>query len=225
MTESDPAGTNYVLEEWCIAEQPALWAAFANYEQRLSSNQTVDQPHQPESQWPPLSNGLDADSTRCRGGDVSTNAGAIGGVQLQYATDAGFGTGNPSKGVASEKNASGDYAQPSPRWTSPRRWPTPPSCPTAPISSTSTASGPNVYNPSTYSYLLSPATGWQAAKGAVMSAFVNYALTLGQQKSPSFGYASLGLSLERWGVDEVSQTSPVRWRRRQPSRRPTPAVT
>ena len=30
-----------------------------------------------------------------------------------------------------------------------------------------------------------------------MSAFVNYVLTLGQQKSPSIGYASLGLSLER----------------------------
>ena len=34
VTESDPAGTNFVLEEWCIAEQPALWAAFANYEQQ-----------------------------------------------------------------------------------------------------------------------------------------------------------------------------------------------
>ena len=29
VTESDSAGTNYVLEEWCIDEQPALWAAFA----------------------------------------------------------------------------------------------------------------------------------------------------------------------------------------------------
>ena len=32
MTESDTAGTNYVLEEWCIAEQPNLWAAFAKPE-------------------------------------------------------------------------------------------------------------------------------------------------------------------------------------------------
>ena len=30
VTESDSAGTNFVLEEWCIDEQPALWAAFAN---------------------------------------------------------------------------------------------------------------------------------------------------------------------------------------------------
>ena len=52
--------------------------------------------------------------------------------------------------------------------------------------------GPNVYNPSTYSYLLTQTTGWQPAKGAVMSGFVNYALTLGQQESPRFGYAASG---------------------------------
>ena len=28
VTESDSAGTNYVLEEWCIDEQPAFWADF-----------------------------------------------------------------------------------------------------------------------------------------------------------------------------------------------------
>ncbi len=32
-----------------------------------------------------------------------------------------------------------------------------------------------------------------------MSEFVNYVLTLGQTKSPKFGFASLGLSLERYG--------------------------
>ena len=45
--------------------------------------------------------------------------------------------------------------------------------------------GPHVYNPSTYSYLLTPTTGWSPSKGATMSAWVNYALTLGQQKAPS----------------------------------------
>ena len=29
ITESDPAGTNFVLEEYCIDEQPAVWAAYA----------------------------------------------------------------------------------------------------------------------------------------------------------------------------------------------------
>ena len=33
VTESDSAGTNYVLEEWCIDEQPTLWAAFVHQQE------------------------------------------------------------------------------------------------------------------------------------------------------------------------------------------------
>jgi phosphate transport system substrate-binding protein len=207
VTESDPAGTNYVLEEWCIAEQPALWASFANYENSLAGNQVAISAHNPESQWPALSNGLDADSTAATASDIQNNPGAIGGVQLQYATDAGFGLGNVAKGVAAEKNASGAYALP-----------TPPDVASALAYATQLPNGthqlnfnglgPHVYNPSTYSYLLTPAAGWQPAKGAVMSAFVNYVLTLGQSRAPSFGYASLGLSLERYGIDAVTQDVP-----------------
>ena len=41
-----------------------------------------------------------------------------------------------------------------------------------------------------------------------MSQFVNYVLTLGQQAAPKFGYASLGLSLERYGIDQVIANVP-----------------
>ena len=41
-----------------------------------------------------------------------------------------------------------------------------------------------------------------------MSQFVNYVLTLGQQKAPSFGYASLGLSLEQYGINAVQHNVP-----------------
>ena len=68
--------------------------------------------------------------------------------------------------------------------------------------------GSHVYNPSTYSYLLTPSTGWNAAKGAVMSQFANYALTIGQQKATEIGYASLGLSLEQYGVNAMKQKVP-----------------
>ena len=86
--------------------------------------------------------------------------------------------------------------------------------------------GPHVYNPSTYSYLLTPTTGWSPSKGDTMSQFVNYVLTLGQQTAPSFGYASLGLSLEQYGVNAVQKpTCPARSRRRRRNSRPTPAVT
>jgi len=207
VTESDPAGTNYVLEEWCIDEQHALWAAFANYENSNPGNQVSISPNNPESQWPALSNGLDADSTAAVASDVSSNPGAIGAVQLQYAVDAGFDKGNPSQAVASEYNASGQYAQPTSVDTaSALAYAT--QLPNGTHQLNFNGLGPHVYNPSTYSYLLTPAAGWQASKGAVLSAFVNYALTLGQQKSPSFGYASLGLSLERYGIDAVTQDVP-----------------
>jgi len=68
--------------------------------------------------------------------------------------------------------------------------------------------GPNVYNPSTYSYLLTPTKGWSTSKGDTMSQFVNYVLTLGQQAAPKFGYATLGLSLERYGIDQVIANVP-----------------
>jgi hypothetical protein len=68
--------------------------------------------------------------------------------------------------------------------------------------------GPHVYNPSTYSYLITPTTGWDSGKGASLSAFVNYALTLGQQKATEIGYASLGLSLEQYGVSAVKSNVP-----------------
>ena len=41
-----------------------------------------------------------------------------------------------------------------------------------------------------------------------MSQFVNYTLTLGQQVAPKFGYATLGLSLERYGIDQVIANVP-----------------
>ena len=121
--------------------------------------------------------------------------------------DAGFGTGNPAKGVASVLNASGDYAQPTPVYVaSALAYAT--QLPNGTHQLNSGGAGPHVYNPSTYSYLLTPTAGWQTSKGAVMSGFVNYVLTLGQAKSPSFGYASLGLSLERYGIDAVTADVP-----------------
>ena len=41
-----------------------------------------------------------------------------------------------------------------------------------------------------------------------MSQFVDYVLTLGQKSAPSFGYASLGLSLEQYGINAVQKNVP-----------------
>ena len=139
--------------------------------------------------------------------NVVNNAGAIGAVQVNYANDSGFTGSDPAKGVAAVQNASGKFTLP-----------TPVNVASALAYATQQANGthqlnfnglgPNVYNPSTYSYLLTPTKGWSPPKGATMSQFVNYVLTLGQQAAPKFGYATLGLSLERYGIDQVIANVP-----------------
>ena len=211
VTESDTAGTNYVLQEWCIDEQPALWAAFFHQEQTQPGGITDGVPlaaSSPTSNWPGiLPNGLDDSNTTSVAGDVAVNPGAIGAVQLQYAVDDGFTGSDPSKSVASVKNASGDYTQPTPvDVASALAYAT--QLPDGTHKLDFDGVGPHVYNPSTYSYLLTPTTGWPSSKGAVMSAFVNYVLTLGQQGAPKIGFASLGLSLERYGINAVTADVP-----------------
>jgi hypothetical protein len=212
VTESDSAGTNYVLEEWCIDEQPQIWADFVNAQETQSGGVTDGvalSKTSPNSNWPGIQGGLDTQATTTVAGDVATSPGAIGAVQVKYATDLpGFGGSDPSKGVALVQNASGAYTSPKDAV----------GVASALAYATQQANGthllnfnglgPYVYNPSTYSYLLTPTTGWSPTKGQTMSNFVNYALTLGQKGAPSIGYASLGLSLEQYGVNAVTTNVP-----------------
>jgi LPXTG-motif cell wall-anchored protein len=208
ITESDPAGTNFVLEEYCIDEQPAVWAQYAkNVSGSPPPSGVPISATTPGSNWQAPGNGYDEQSTSAVASNVVNNPGAIGAVQENYATDSGFTGSNPAKAVAQMQNASGKFTLP-----------TPANVASALAYATQQANGthqlnfnglgPNVYNPSTYSYLLTPTKGWAVAKGATLSQFVNYVLTLGQQAAPKFGYASLGLSLERYGIDQVIANVP-----------------
>ncbi len=133
--------------------------------------------------------------------------GSIGPVQLQYATDAGFGTGNPAKGVASVLNASGDYAQP-----------TPVDVASALAYATQLANGTHqlelrrrwASRVQPIHLQLSPHTdrGLAGSQGCGDERIRELRADLGQQKSPSIGYASLGLSLERYGIDAVTADVP-----------------
>lgn len=203
VTESDPAGTNFVLEEYCIAEQPAVWAQYAHNEQGFPPPSGVPiSPTVAGSNWEAPSNGLDESSTSAVASNVVNTTGAIGPVQVNYATDSGYTGSDPAHAVAQVQNASGKFTLPSPvNVASALAYATQLSNGTHQLNFNGL--GPNVYNPSTYSYLLTPTTGWSAAKGDTMSQFVNYVLTLGQQQAPKRGYATLGLSLERYGIDEV----------------------
>jgi ABC-type phosphate transport system substrate-binding protein len=210
VTESDSAGTNYVLEEWCIDEQPALWAAFVHNQDTQSGGVTDGvalSATSPNSNWPGIQGGLDDQTTTAVASDVATNPGGIGAVQVQYAIDLGFDQSDPAKGVAEVQNASGDYTLPTPvDVASALAYAT--QLPNGTHVLNFNGIGAHVYNPSTYSYLLTPTTGWSTSKGATMSSYVNYVLTLGQQEAPKFGYASLGLSLEQYGVNAVTLDVP-----------------
>ena len=117
VTESDSAGTNYVLEEWCIDEQPALWAAFVAAQEAQSGGPTdgvAISATSPNSNWPGIKGGLDDQSTTAVTNDVVNNPGGIGAVQVKYAQDTGFYGTDPTKNVALVKNSTGDYTPPSP---------------------------------------------------------------------------------------------------------------
>jgi phosphate transport system substrate-binding protein len=211
VTESDSAGTNYVLEEWCIDEQPALWAAFVKAQDSQQGGPTDGvtlSATAPESNWPGIKGGLDDQTTTAVAGNVADNSGAIGAVQVQYAKDDGFDGTDPTKNVALVKNASGDYTGPTPVYDVSSALAYASQLPNGTHQLNFNGLGAHVYNPSTYSYLLTPTTGWAAAKGDTMSQFVDYVLTLGQQAAPSFGYASLGLSLEQYGINAVQKNVP-----------------
>ena len=211
MTESDSAGTNYVLEEWCIDTQPAIWAAFASAQDSQSGGPTDGvqiSATAPNSNWPGIQGGLDDNNTTAVASDVATNAGAIGAVQVKYADDeSGFGGTDPTKNVASVKNASGDYTLPSPvdvasalAYASQL----PDGTHKAEFFGRRTAR----LQPLDVQLLVDTNDEVVVLKGETMSNFVNYVLTLGQQIAPSFGYASLGLSLEQYGVNAVTTNVP-----------------
>ena len=103
VTESDSAGTNYVLEEWCIDEQPALWAAFVHAQETQSGGPTdgvAISATSPNSNWPGVQGGLDDQSTTAVASDVANNPGAMGAVQVKYAEDDNFYGTNPAQNVA-----------------------------------------------------------------------------------------------------------------------------
>ena len=201
VTESDPAGINLTMEQYCIDEQPAAWAQYAQNMEALG----VPPSGVPISattagaNWEATGNGYDEQSSSAVASNVASDGGAIGFVEENYATNEGFSGSNPARGVAAVENASGDFTLPTP------------------VDATSTLAyattqsdglvqfnfdgiGPNVYNPSMVSYLLTPTTGWSLSKGDTMSQFVDFALTLGQQEALKFGYASLGQNLEQYGL-------------------------
>ncbi len=187
-----------------------------NYPVGRAGRRRGHQPNGPELQLAGRHNGLDQDRAPAAWPAPSPpSAGAIGAVQVKYATDLGFGPTTPPKGVASVLNASGKYTQPTPvDVASALAYATQLDNGTHKLNFNGI--GPNVYNPSTYSYLLARTTGWNPAKGAVLSALRQ----LRPHARPT-GVAGLRLRLARplaravTGSRRCSPTSLVRCRSRR----------
>ena len=98
VTESDPAGTNYVLEEYCIDEQPAVWAQYAkNMAGTPPPSGVAISATTPGSNWEAPGNGYDEQTTSAVASTVANTSGSIGPVQENYAIDSGFTGSNPAQ--------------------------------------------------------------------------------------------------------------------------------
>ena len=202
VTRQDPAGTNFVLQEYCIHEQPDLWKAFINSVSHLTGQVGDLSTTEPRSDWPLFSKAIPVTGSATAADTVASpsNNGYVTAVETAYAIQR-------HTPVASVKNASGDYTQPTAvDVASALAYATQQSDGTHVLNFDGV--GPHVYNPSTYSYLIAPTTGFNSQKGHDLSAFGFYALTIGQQRASEIGYASLGLSLEQFGVQRIQANIP-----------------
>ena len=105
--------------------------------------------------------------------------------------------------VASVENASGDFVQPTPDNVSGAlAYASGQSNGIQPLNFA--GAGCNVYNPSTYSYLLARTDGsYGDAYGQALGGFINYVLTIGQKLAPFIDYPTIGLSLEQYGIQRA----------------------
>jgi ABC-type phosphate transport system substrate-binding protein len=194
VVRSDPAGTNFVLEEYCIQLHNDLYARFAA---AVSKATSTDYPDEPTSNWPILSPIVAAQGSEGAADSVAAvnNDGYITAVETGYATQRHLP-------VAAVKNDTGAYVLPSDAAVA-----------TALSFARQQPDGTHVldfkpgsasaYNPSTYSYLLVRVAGADPAKGAAVTGFAEYCLTIGQSHASQLSYASIGRSLILYGLDRL----------------------
>ena len=182
VVRSDGSGTSYFFSQYCIDLVPDVWKKFAA-EQGIANG--------PTSSWPTNF----ASSRGANGSDGCANlvANPVTGKDSITAVEAGFALqrGMPN---AFMKNNSGAYVQPTFGAVTAAL-----SFATAGADGTQKlnfrAPGASLYNPSSYSYLIAPTTGFSPAKGKTIAAYVQYSVLDGQKKANSLGYAALPTNL------------------------------
>ncbi len=182
VVRSDGSGTSYFFSQYCIDLMPDVWKKFAS-EQGIANG--------PTSFWP--QNFGQARGANGSDGCANLVANPVTGESSITAVEAGFALqrGMPN---AFMKNNAGAYVQPTFQAV------------TAALAFATTnadgtqklnfrAPGAALYNPSSYSYLIAPTTGFSPEKGKTIAAYVQYSVLDGQKKANSLGYAALPTNL------------------------------
>ena len=204
LARNDPAGTSYVFMQFCIADAPDVWGAAINWCIQWCPTKSNDAhpqflDSQPHSLWPQPCN--------CLNGDADANANTvasplIGEGDVTY-VETGFAKvrGFP---VASIRNSSGAYTQPTAADVN-----------EALAFATTAGDGtlrlafdaprPDVYFPSTYSYILVPTSSIDPAKGSVLARFLDHGVTDSQAEAELLGYAPLACGIVNSALDNIAR--------------------
>jgi len=194
VVRSDGSGTSYFFSQYCIDLVPAVWKQFAT-EQGIANQAT--------SFWP--QNFGQARGANGSDGCANLVANPVTGESSITAVEAGFAQqrGMPN---AFMKNNSGAYVQPTfGAVTAALGFATANSDGTQKLNFR--APGAGLYNPSSYSYLIAPTTGFSPAKGKTIAAYIQYSVLDGQKKANSLGYAALPTNLVALALN-AAQTIP-----------------
>jgi phosphate transport system substrate-binding protein len=147
-----------------------------------------------EVNWP---TGIGAQGNDGVAGGVKQTDGAVGYVELNYATQTGLAS-------AKVKNADGNFVAGSTAGVTAAAEAAAPDFPAdfrqAPIIN---GAGPDTYPIASYTYLLIPVDWSDAAKAQAMVAFTYWALTDGQSAEDALGYAPLPAPIQQKSLDEL----------------------
>jgi ABC-type phosphate transport system substrate-binding protein len=201
VVRSDSAGTSYVLSEYCIATAPEVWRAFIA---RVVAARTAAEEEflrgRPTSVWPELSGLIKAFASE---GIATTVAGSSSGRSTIAYLEAGYSVklGLPTAFV---RNGAGEFTPPNPQGSTAGLSDAIPQ-PDGTFRPQYGGLDPSAYVPSTYAYVIAQTTGFDPAKGAVLGAILNYAVTKGQERAVPLGYSRLPPVLVDLALDRIQQ--------------------
>jgi phosphate transport system substrate-binding protein len=199
VVRSDRSGTSYVLSEFCIARAGGVWNQFKSFitAGNFGQDQYLGQ-GQPISQWP---SGYGAVSQAFASDGIANATGANADSVTYIETGYTKVKGLPAALV---QNAVGAFTPPNPaNSTVALGFATPNGNGTFKLSYN--GADPRAYFPSTYSYTIAQTTGFDPAKGAVLSRYLNYAVCKGQDRAEPLLYSRLSVQLVDIALDATAK--------------------